>query len=83
MGLRNIGSSEDIVIVAAVRTPLQRAHKGRFKDMFPEDLHAAVLEGIVKKTKIDPSMVEDIVVGTALAPAGGATSCRMAALSAG
>ncbi|CAM6032019.1 unnamed protein product [Sphagnum compactum] len=83
IGLRTVESSEDIVIVAALRTPLQRAHKGKFKDMFPEDLLAAVLEGIIKKTEIDPSIVEDIVVGTALAPAGGATSCRMAALSAG
>lgn len=71
------------MIVCAVRTPLQRAKKGHFKDVYPEELLAAVLRGLVKRTNINPSIVQDIIVGNVLPPGGGATTARMAALYAG
>lgn len=48
-----------------------------------EDLLAEVLIAIRERTKIDPSLVEDICVGNVLQPSGGATTSRMAALYAG
>ncbi|KAG0272049.1 3-ketoacyl-CoA thiolase with broad chain length specificity [Linnemannia exigua] len=78
-----VKSPEDVVIVDAVRTPMTRGKKGGFKDTVPEDLLAAVLIAIKDRTKIDPTLVDDICVGTVLQPSGGATVSRMAALYAG
>ncbi|KAF9979801.1 3-ketoacyl-CoA thiolase with broad chain length specificity [Mortierella antarctica] len=78
-----VKSPEDVVIVDAVRTPMTRGKKGGFKDTCPEDLLAAVLIAIKDRTKIDPSLVDDICVGNVLQAAGGATVSRMAALYAG
>jgi acetyl-CoA acyltransferase 1 len=44
---------------------------------------AGALKGIIERSKIDPSLVEDICVGEVLAPGGGATEMRAAALVAG
>ncbi|GJJ70375.1 acetyl-CoA acyltransferase 1 [Entomortierella parvispora] len=78
-----VKSADDVVIVDAVRTPMTRGKKGGFKDTVPEDLLAAVLAAIKDRTKIDPSIVDDICVGNVLQAAGGATVSRMAALYAG
>jgi acetyl-CoA acyltransferase 1 len=40
-------------------------------------------KALIERSKIDPSKVEDIAVGTVLAPGGGATEFRAAALAAG
>ena len=71
------------MIVCAVRTPLQRARRGAFKDTYPEELLSIALKGILEKTKLNPSKVQDICVGTVLTPGGGATIARMAAFHAG
>ncbi|KAJ1982286.1 3-ketoacyl-CoA thiolase with broad chain length specificity [Dimargaris xerosporica] len=76
-------SPEDVVIVTALRTPIARARRGQFKDTPPEDLLAEVLKAVVKRSHIDPAMVDDICVGNVLTPMGGATAARMAALYAG
>jgi acetyl-CoA acyltransferase 1 len=44
---------------------------------------AGALKGIIDRSKINPALVEDVVVGTVLAPGGGATEMRAAALVAG
>ncbi|CAG8553942.1 7037_t:CDS:2 [Paraglomus brasilianum] len=76
-------SPDDVVIVAAVRTPMTRSKKGGFKDTLPEDLLAAALKGVVDRAGIDPKLIEDIAVGNVLPPGGGATTARAAALYAG
>ena len=76
-------SENDVVVCGAVRTPLQRAYKGKFKELHPEDLLAAALKGLVRKTGVNPNAIQDIVVGTVLTPGGGATAARMAAFAAG
>lgn len=47
------------------------------------DLVVGALKGIIDRSKIDPALVEDICVGTVLAPGGGATEMRAASLAAG
>lgn len=47
------------------------------------DLVAGALKGLIERSRIDPALVEDIAVGTVLAPGGGATEMRAAALVAG
>ena len=76
-------SPDDVVIVAALRTAMTRAKRGGFKDTHSEDMLAAVFKGIIQKTGIKPSLIDDICVGNVLAPGGGATVARMASLAAG
>lgn len=76
--------ADDVVIVAAYRTAICKAKKGGFKDTLPEDLLVPVFKALVDKTKLNPSEIGDIVVGTVLAPGSQrAIECRMAALYAG
>lgn len=75
---------DDVVIVAAFRTPICRAKRGGFKDTFLEDLLAPVLKAVVDSTGINPGEVGDIVVGTVLAPGSHrAIECRAASFYAG
>lgn len=76
--------ADDVVIVAAYRTAICKAKKGGFKDTLPEDLLVPVFKALLDKTKLNPSEIGDIVVGTVLAPGSQrAIECRMAALYAG
>lgn len=52
----------EAVIVEAVRTAVGRRN-GRLKDWHPVDLMAEVLSALVKRTGIDPGLVEDVIVG--------------------
>lgn len=65
---------------SAARTPIGKANRGAFKDTHWTDLLVAVLKAAAEKSGVPPSDVEDIQVGTVLAPGGGATQARMAAL---
>ncbi|KAJ3037683.1 3-ketoacyl-CoA thiolase, peroxisomal [Rhizophlyctis rosea] len=76
-------SPDDIVIVAALRTPMCKGGKGAFKETHPEYLLASSLKSIIEKTGINPAAVEDIQVGNVLMPGAGVTTSRMAALFAG
>jgi acetyl-CoA acyltransferase len=50
------------VIVDAVRTPIGRRN-GVFKDIHPVDLAAIPLEAIVKRNDLDPSLIDDVIMG--------------------
>ncbi|TLD21701.1 hypothetical protein E2P81_ATG08289 [Venturia nashicola] len=76
-------NADDIVITAALRTPICKGGKGLLKDTAAADLLVFAFKGILERSKIDPKLVEDIAVGTVLAPGGGATEFRAAALAAG
>lgn len=70
-------------MTACLRTAFTKGGKGAFKDTMASDLVAGALKGIIDRSKIDPALVEDVCVGTVLAPGGGATEMRAAALVAG
>jgi len=55
------------VIIDAVRTPICRAHpeKGWFRNIRSDELGVIVLKELVRRTGIDPSDVEDVVMGCA------------------
>ncbi|KAI1654824.1 peroxisomal 3-keto-acyl-CoA thiolase [Daldinia decipiens] len=74
---------DDIVVTACLRTAFTKGGKGGFKDTPASDLMAGALKGLLERSKIDPSLVEDVCVGEVLAPGGGATEMRAAALVAG
>jgi len=74
---------DDIVITCALRTPITKGGKGGLKDTASSDLLYHALSSLIARSKIDPNLVEDIAVGSVLAPGGGATEFRAAALAAG
>ncbi|KAJ5169415.1 Thiolase-like subgroup [Penicillium coprophilum] len=75
--------ADDIVVTCALRTALTKGGKGGFKDTAGADLLAGVFKAVLNKSGVDPSAVQDIAVGNVLAPGGGATEFRAAALVAG
>ncbi len=75
--------STDVVIVSALRTPLTRAKKGHLNLTKPEILLAHVFKSTLTRTKIDPSLIEDIAVGNVLLPGSGAVLARAAMLLSG
>ena len=56
----------DVVICAAVRTPLTKAKRGGLKDTQPDVLMNAVFSGVIQRSKVDPKKVQDICVGNTL-----------------
>ena len=50
------------VIVDAVRTAVGR-QGGMFKDVRPDDLSAVTLKALVERNKLNPEMVEDVLLG--------------------
>jgi len=70
--------------VSALRTPIGRAKRGGFKDTYVEELLAAVIKATLDRTKIEPTKLNDIVVGSVLGLNGQrANECRIAAFLAG
>lgn len=57
-------SDDDIVIVYSKRTPLTKSKKGALKDTSCEMMLFHLLKDI--RTVIDPSKVDDIIVGNVL-----------------
>jgi acetyl-CoA acyltransferase len=53
------------VVIDAVRTPVGRAdaEKGYFRDVRADDLSARVIEALLQRTGIEPTLVEDVVWG--------------------
>lgn len=71
------------MVTACLRTPFTKGGKGGLKDTMASDLLAGAFKALLERSKIDPSLVEDIAVGSVLPPGGGATEFRAAALAAG
>jgi 3-oxoadipyl-CoA thiolase len=54
----------DAVIINAVRTPIG-AHGGALKDVRPDDLAAIVIREVLKRSDVDPALVEEVYFGCA------------------
>ncbi len=54
----------EAVIVDAVRTPVGR-YGSALKDVRPDDLAALCIVEIVKRNRLDPNLVEDVILGNA------------------
>jgi acetyl-CoA acyltransferase 1 len=61
-------SPEDVVIVAYARTPLGKAVKGSFRNTQPEVLSKYAIKGCIDRSGVDPSDVQEIVMGNVLGP---------------
>ncbi|KAL2352446.1 beta ketoadipyl CoA thiolase [Cryomyces antarcticus] len=73
---------DDVVITLAIRTPLTKAKKGGFKDTPLDGLVFKLLKEVVRKSRLDPQMVEDICLGN-VSDAKAAYYVRAASLAAG
>ncbi|HEY7439774.1 MAG TPA: thiolase family protein [Acidimicrobiia bacterium] len=71
------------VIVDAVRTPFGKRN-GSLKDSHPVDMAAHTVKALVERTGIDPSLVEDVIMGCVMQVGDQAVNVgRNAALAAG
>ena len=56
----------DPVIVAAARTPVGRAKRGSLATVRPEDMAAAVIQELLKRTEaLKPEEIDDVIIGCA------------------
>ena len=72
----------EVVIVDGVRTPIGRMG-GSLSGFRPEELAAIALKGLLEKTKIDPAIVDDVIIGHACSNNAAVNIGRWAALKAG
>lgn len=76
---------KEAVIVSAIRTPVGKAKRGGLATVRPDEMAAAVIQALLKKTpKLSPQEIEDVIIGCAF-PEGeqGMNMARMIALRAG
>lgn len=73
---------QDVVIVAAARTPQGRL-KGQLASFTAPQLGAFAIRGALEQGSIDPSEVDAVIVGQVLAAGSGQNAARQAAIGAG
>jgi acetyl-CoA acyltransferase len=76
---------QDAYIVSAIRTPIGKAPRGAFRNTRPDDLLVhAIRSAMAEVPKLDPKLVEDVIVGCAIPEAEqGWNVARVALLLAG
>jgi acetyl-CoA C-acetyltransferase len=73
---------EDVVIVSGVRTPIG-SYGGTLRDVPVYKLAARVLNEVVKRANVEPSLVDDVIMGQSYQSGECANGARMALLEAG
>jgi acetyl-CoA acyltransferase len=53
------------VISAYARSPFHFARKGRLAEVRPDTLAAQVVQGLLRRTDLDPALLEDVILGCA------------------
>jgi acetyl-CoA C-acetyltransferase len=72
------------VIVSTARTPIGRAYRGAFNDTQAQALAGHAIAEAVKRAKIDPGEIDDVIIGAAVQQgAQGYNIARQSALRAG
>jgi len=75
--------ADDVVICAALRTPLTKANRGGLKDTSPETLVAHVINAVLAQSKLDPKLIQDICIGNVSQPGAGLYTSRIGQFLAG
>ena len=73
---------KDVVIVSAVRTPMG-SFGGVLSSISAPKLGAAVIKGALRKINLDPSLVQEVIMGNVLQANTGQAPSRQAAIDAG
>lgn len=76
-------SDNDVVICAALRTPLTKANRGGLKDTSPETLVAHVIQAVINQSKVNPKDIQDICIGNVSQPGAGLYTSRIGQFLAG
>ena len=72
------------VIVSTARTPIGRAYRGAFNDTQAQALAGHAIAEAVKRAKVDPGEIDDVIIGAALQQCSqGSNVARQSALRAG
>jgi acetyl-CoA C-acetyltransferase len=72
------------VIVSTARTPIGRAYRGAFNDTQAQALAGHAIAEAVKRAKVDPGEIDDVIIGAALQQGSqGSNVARQAALRGG
>lgn len=59
-------TTKEAVIVSAVRTPVGKAKRGGMATVRPDEMGAAVIQELLKRTpNLEPAQIEDVVIGCA------------------
>lgn len=73
---------KEVVIVDAIRTPVGKVG-GALKDISAEQLIASLMEKIASKNKIDPSLIDEVIIGQTRISGEAPNIARSALLKAG
>jgi len=73
---------KDVVLVGGVRTPCGM-HGGALRDMRAQDLAKIVFQEVIKRTGIDPGLIDEVILASIGQPSDAANIARVAALMAG
>lgn len=73
---------KEVVIVGGVRTAVGN-FGGSLRDITAQELLKIVFEEVIKRTKIDPSLIDDIIAGCIIQSSDAPNIARVAALMAG
>ncbi len=77
-------SSKTAYIVSPLRSAVGKAFRGSLRTKRPDDLAADVIRAVVAASKVDPSLIEDVILGCAMPEAEqGMNVARFALLLAG
>ncbi|HHS2992834.1 acetyl-CoA C-acetyltransferase [Staphylococcus argenteus] len=71
-----------VVLAAAYRTPIG-VFGGAFKDVPAYDLGATLIEHIIKETRLNPSDIDEVIIGNVLQAGQGQNPARIAAMKGG
>lgn len=71
-----------VVLAAAYRTPIG-VFGGAFKDVPAYDLGATLIEHIIKETDLNPSEIDEVIIGNVLQAGQGQNPARIAAMKGG
>ena len=70
---------KDIVITAALRTPIGR-YNGLFKDKHAHELGSIVIKEILNKSNLKPNDIDEVIMGQVLTGLTGQDPARQAAI---
>ena len=73
---------KEVVIVGGVRTPIG-SHGGAFRSLSAQELGATVMEEVIKRTELDPNLIDDVIFGCIGQYSDSPNIARVAALMAG
>ena len=73
---------KEVVIVGGVRTPIG-SHGGAFRDLSAQELAATVMREVIKRTELDPNLIDDVILGCIGQYSDAPNIGRVAALMAG